>query len=236
MRWIAYLFTIVVLISCSDGVKDTKLSDFKGKEGKLEQIMKKLDKEEKGLLSKSLLRFGLLHSNDIKNGQIPDSLNHTIGELIEQQRDIEEENRIAEEKAKQERKLKEKKKTQLKNKMKKLFTVDVTDKYIHEQDYDDYIAMDLTMKNKSDKTIKGVKFKIEVTNMFGDDLGNFSFTHEEELPPKKSYSTTGLWDYNQFMDDDTRFKNTDFEKMTIVTTPMKIIFEDGTKLSLDDVL
>ena len=236
MKWIIYFFAIILIVSCSNGVKDTKLSDFKGEKGKLEKIMKKLDKEEKGLLSKSLMRFGLLHSNDIKNGEIPDSLNYTIGELIEQQQELEEEKRIAEEKAKQEQKLKEKKKSELKTKMKKIFSVDVTDKYIHEQDYQDYIAMEMKMENKSNRTIQGVKFKIEVTNMFGDDLGRFSFTHDEKISPKDSYSTTGLWDYNQFMDDDTRFKNTDFEKMTIITTPKKIIFEDGETLSLDEVL
>lgn len=229
MKFLITLLTIVIIVGCSKDIKDYKISEMNDEIR--ERVKKELTDEEQELLKGGAVVFALSMGGD--STKIAQS-NKTIGNLIEDQRKLK--NKLQKEKEEKEAKARQDSidRANLISEMNDHAMIKVLDKGYIKQGYEDYISLEYQVENKSDKTINGVKFIIEMTNMFDEDLGRYSISIDDPIKSKSNFKKTGYWDYNQFDKENKRLLNTDFDKITFNAYPYMIIFDDGKKLTLDE--
>ena len=101
-------------------------------------------------------------------------------------------------------------------------------------DYKDYIKVKLTIQNKYDKTIVGLKGKVVLCDIFGDVVWKYNFSHDDNIKPNTTIKRSSYFDYNQFMQSHIKFSNTNWKKITLKWQPTLIIFKDGSKLEQEE--
>lgn len=118
------------------------------------------------------------------------------------------------------------------------FTKQITDafglvmlsKKLGKQGFQDYMAVDVGVKNKSNKAMSGFKGTFNVTNSFGDPIINLTIVDEQELAPGAEETRTYGFDYNQFIESNKNFMGGDLAKMKVNFVPEAIHYQDGTQL------
>ncbi len=113
--------------------------------------------------------------------------------------------------------------------------VSVTDKSNLPQDadagrYSDRVELVFEVLNRTDRSVKGVQGKLTVYDLFGEIILaiNCDFTGNS-IPAGKSITVDDLgMEINQFMDEDVKFYNTDFDDLQFKYEVKNIVYEDGT--------
>lgn len=195
----------------------------------LAENVKSLSEEDKLLLTQYIIRSEMSKAF----GGDGASTGTTVGEAIDNQKqwNIKQE---AEQQAKAERAAKLKAEKDAKTaEFEKAVAVTVFDKDFVEVDWQSFINLDVDIKNNSSKEIAGLKGTINFFDKFGDLIRPFRFGDDTlDIPAGESYKGTLSWDYNQFMDEDSKFVNTSLESMKYNFEPEQILFKDGTKLDM----
>lgn len=195
----------------------------------LAEKVKSLSEEDKALLTQYIVRSEMSKAF----GGDGSSTGTTVGEAIENQKQWDM-GQQAEEQAKIERAAKLKAEKDAKTaEFEKAVSVTVFDKNFVEVDWQSFITLDIDIKNNSTKEIAGLKGSIEFFDKFGDLIISFGFGDDTlNIPAGDSFKGTLSWDYNQFMDNHSKFVNTSLEDMKYKFEPEQILFEDGTKLDI----
>ena len=102
----------------------------------------------------------------------------------------------------------------------------------HKQIFDDHFLLSFAFKNKSTTTLSGFKGVVTFSDMFDETIKEIEVSLDQSIPAGEIFSGTLTVDYNQFNDEDKKFKSTNKDKMKVSWIPLVLIFEDGTKLEM----
>jgi len=97
------------------------------------------------------------------------------------------------------------------------------------------VRLEMAFQNKSDKGIRGIKGSLIVNDIFGDRLQGVNLSYDTGIPAKGTAVYKGSVHMNQFMDNDKKFWNTDFDKLKSRFEVAMIIFDDGTEIKVPEV-
>lgn len=128
-------------------------------------------------------------------------------------------------------------KERAKDEINDILTVVYLGKRFEKADYESGIYMDsitvrFEFENKSDRAISGFKGTAEFADMFGDKIKSVKLSYDKPIAPKQKVSWHGSLDYNQFISADSKFRDTDNDKLTFNFVPETVIFADGSKLEV----
>jgi hypothetical protein len=230
MKYILAILIACSLIACGN-VKDLKFT-----KDNQNQVMEKVRKskdltgEEVGLLMAALMR------TTFSGGGLEGK---TVGKLIEEQRKMaadaeakdKEAKRLAEEAAKKE--------AQVAAELSKYIAVAPFKKSFHKanwqnQEYEDTIAIAFVFENKGNKDIKAFKGEAVFKDAFGETIKKSNLTYDEGVKSGQKKNWNGSMKYNQFMDDQRKFKDAELENMKFEWKPKAIIFADGSKIGIEN--
>lgn len=99
--------------------------------------------------------------------------------------------------------------------------------------YESYNCLYVKIQNLSSKKVIAYSGKIVAYDIFGDKIWSGSVKDDKGIKANTSSTDEWYWDYNQFSSIDDNLKNAKFSKTTFSWIPNEIIFDDGTKLTLD---
>ena len=97
----------------------------------------------------------------------------------------------------------------------------------------DTINMIIVFKNETDKDISGVKGTAIFKDMFGDQIIGIGISYDEPIKAGQVKEWDGVVDYNQFKDSHEKLVVTDTNKIDFSFVPETIIFQDGTKVTVE---
>jgi|TARA_B110001450_G_scaffold216549_1_gene210176 hypothetical protein len=140
------------------------------------------------------------------------------------------------EKEEEEKRLKleeERRRKEISLKISESITFALTKKGYSEYNYQDYITYTFTFENKSNKDILGVKGSVTFYDIFDEKIKSLSLSYDDGIKSKKTVNYRATTDYNQFMSEDKKLKDTELNKLKVVWEPEQLIFSDGEKISLN---
>lgn len=112
--------------------------------------------------------------------------------------------------------------------------LEITKKGFHKasfngSDFQDQIQMDLNFNNKTDKNIRGVQGIITFYDMFDNEIKALNIAYDKGIPAGQSKVWSSGTDYNQFIDEDTKLKDTELKDLKYKWEVKMIVYEDGSK-------
>lgn len=115
--------------------------------------------------------------------------------------------------------------------------LEITKKGFHEAsltggDFQDQIQLDLNFTNKTDKDIKGVQGIITFYDIFDKEIKTLNIAYDKGIPAGQSKVWNSGADYNQFMGEDTKLKDTELKDLKYKWEVKTIVYEDGSKENL----
>lgn len=124
--------------------------------------------------------------------------------------------------------------SQNQNKVQPKVSLEITNKGFHEADYmsGDYqtqITMDLKFTNETDKEIKGVEGVLTFFDIFDNKISATKISYDKGIPASQSKVWKSGMDFNQFMDEDIKLKNTELKDLKYKWEVSTIIYADGSK-------
>ena len=140
------------------------------------------------------------------------------------------------EKEEEEKRLKleeERRRKEISLKISESITFALTKKGYSEYNYQDYITYTFTFENKSNKDILGIKGSVTFYDIFDEKIKSLSLSYDDGIKSKKTVNYRATTDYNQFMSEDKKLKDTELNKLKVVWEPEQLIFSDGEKISLN---
>jgi hypothetical protein len=211
---ILYLSLIGILTSCS-GPLDKKYN-----EENFESDTKEI--KESGELSKddAVIMAGWIIRSKLKGEALEGK---TYNEIIKEAKDYKKEQEALAEKAKLEQEEK-------RQRLGSALTVAMYDKGYEEYSYQKYLTYSFAFENKTDKDIRAFKGSISIQDLFNTEIKSINLTIDDPIKVGETFKNVYTTDYNQFKDEDSRLKGKDMDDLTVVWTPEKIIFTDGTTL------
>lgn len=210
----------------------------------LKPVIEKLPEKDRELFAGYVVRQGLSQALGGLTGKsgagIPVGM--TVGKAIADQKKFLEE-RSAEE-AKQKAladKLKAERETAMKA-MRDLVTVTLVSKKIVEERgmsgllLDEHLSVTFGYKNNASKDISGVKGRIVVKDLFGDELSAFQVSNDDSIAAGSAITWTGARSvkYGSNTTKDRKLADLPDDKFTVVWEPQVIIFKDGTKMTITE--
>lgn len=231
-RFFIILICSMIALSCSENVKNKKISE-ETMEKDMQTIRdsKQLSDEETRMLAAHIVRSKL--GSVFGGAGLPKD--KTVGQMIDEQRKWEEEQklkeaeqkRLAEEAAKEEARLAEQ--------LRKTVDVAIYKKNFSPSDYqsgqyEDYISLGFVFKNLTDKDIRGFTGTVIFNDIFDKEISKTNLSYDEILPAGKTVRWNGQKKYNQFRDEDKKLANTELNNLKLVWMPEKVLFTDGTKI------
>lgn len=120
--------------------------------------------------------------------------------------------------------------------MRNAISVGVLQKGFHEADpsnfdYQSGFTALLQYHNVGKRTVKAFKGVIEFRDQFGERITGFKVQYEEPLAPGQEREETGQWNFNQFMGEDVKLRDTPLSRLKVTWQPQSVIFSDGATLS-----
>ncbi len=125
---------------------------------------------------------------------------------------------------------------QIKTENKKV-TIEIMSKNFHEADYmsgdyQDQITMDLKFTNTTDKEIRGVEGVLTFYDIFDNKISATKVSYDKGIPANESKVWKSGTNYNQFMDEDIKLRNTELKDLKYKWEVSTIIYTDGSKETL----
>ncbi len=106
---------------------------------------------------------------------------------------------------------------------------EVTEKSFSSKDYQDLNTFTFKFTNTTNKNIEGFEGDIVIRDLFGNVIKEAEISYDEGIKAGESLPYNAWLDYNQFMDEDVKLKQTDLSKLRFDWQVTTIIYEDGTK-------
>lgn len=100
--------------------------------------------------------------------------------------------------------------------------------------YSDKFTAKLQYHNLTNKTIVGFKGAVVFYDQFGDRVQGFRVESQDNLRPGHILEEALLYDYNQFMHEDQKLRDTPLAKLKVIWQPVRVNFADGSSLSARD--
>lgn len=91
------------------------------------------------------------------------------------------------------------------------------------------ITMDFKFTNNTGKAVKGVEGAVTYYDIFDHQIKSMNLTYDEGIPVGGSKVYHAGTDYNQFIDSDTKLKDTDLKSLKYKWVLKTIVYDDGTK-------
>lgn len=199
----------------------------------LEAAVKKLSDEDKKLLSAYAMRLTM--GQAFGGAGIPQGT--TIGSAIDTQKAWEEAQRQA--KAQQDALAAEVQKKQLESlkEMNNALTTSLlkfsyVPANINAQQYSDFFEVQIAFKNNTKDKIIGVRGVVVFKDVFGETIKRIKLSNDGDIQAGETAIYNGTIDYNQFMDDDNKLRNTDKSKLVFEWIPDIYLFDGGKKLEM----
>lgn len=217
MKSLLYILCLgVICLSCSSPLdrpykEDTLQED-------LVEIKKSISENEKEALT-AYLMLQSLTDQQMLGKTYRDLMEEAIAFRDEQEARMEEEKRLAA-KAKAEEAARIRR-------LHQALTVSMFDKGFMEYNFQDYLTYKFSFENKTEKAIQAFTGHITLNDLFDKEISSFSLTYDEGIPANSSKNWNAQTEYNRFMDKDVALKSKDLDKLKVVWTPEKILFEDG---------
>lgn len=234
----------MLLTACS-GPKDTPLPRELDKIESIKPAMEKLTPEERELAAGYIMRhtigakLGGLFGGKEGPG-IPEGM--TLGKAIEEQRKFKAD--AALEEAKQQAlkvKLQAEREAALKPMWEAITVTLVSKKLATERGYsgmvmDENLEVTFGYKNNSVKDIAGVKGRISIKDLFGDEISVFQISNDSTIKAGQSVTWTGSRSvrFSMGSNKDRKLAELPDDKFKVVWEPQAIIFADGTKLTVPE--
>jgi hypothetical protein len=95
--------------------------------------------------------------------------------------------------------------------------------------YPEQITMNLKFTNETDKDIKGVEGTLTLYDIFDNKISSTSVGYDKSIPAHQNKVWESGIDYNQFIDEDVKLKNTELENLKYKWEVQTIIYADGSK-------
>lgn len=115
-------------------------------------------------------------------------------------------------------------------KLRHYVTATVVKKGFHEYDYNSYNTVQIVLANNGEKAVRAVKGHLRVDDLFGDLIVRLEVKEDVPIEPGKQVVRWSSYDYNQFMDRDTKFRAAELDKVKITWEPEIILLSDGSEL------
>jgi len=228
-RFVLLVFVISLLLSCSNPLskvytEENFLLDMAEiKESKGEESVKLITSY---VMMQTLKTSFNDESEDVLAGKTyKELLEDAENYKIELQRKEEEEKMLALEE--------EKRKKEVSLKISESLTFALTEKGFNEYKYQEYLTFTFTFKNKTNREILGVKGIVTFFDIFDDEIKKLRLSYDEGIRGGQTINYFAQTDYNQFISEDIKLKNTDLSKLKVVWEPQQLIFNDGEKITLD---
>ncbi|NYT36642.1 hypothetical protein ERD78_07145 [Allopusillimonas soli] len=91
-------------------------------------------------------------------------------------------------------------------------------------DYDDdSVFVTISVTNRTDKVISGIKVVVTAADVFGDNLDRYGPKSEKDLAPGETIRLSGHY-------RSSRFLRANPEKVTVSAQATQIVFKDGSQL------
>jgi len=116
----------------------------------------------------------------------------------------------------------------------KKVTLEITKKGFNAADYmsgsyQDQITMSLKFTNTTDKEVRGVEGALTFYDIFDNKISATKVSYDKGIPANGSKVWESGTDYNQFMDEDIKLKNTELKDLKYKWEVSTIIYADGSK-------
>lgn len=227
---------VLLIAGCSDP-RSTPLPDDIAKMETIKPQLEKLKPEERELLTTYLMRRAM--KGTMFGAMAGSTEAKTIGEAIDNQRSFK---ASAEKQAEEEAALKAKAKAELEaaqKAMRDVVTVALVSKKLDIErgfsgmEMDRKIQITLAYKNNGAKDIAGVKGRVVVKDLFGDQLSVFAISNDDTIKAGSTVTWTGGRSIRFSMGDnkDAKFLDLADDKYQVVWEPQMIVFADGTRMA-----
>ncbi|MCC6290855.1 DUF2939 domain-containing protein [Candidatus Nomurabacteria bacterium] len=115
------------------------------------------------------------------------------------------------------------------NDLSKKVSLEITKKGFSDENYQTKNTLVLQLNNLTGKDIQGVKGSIVIKDLFGDAIKHIDISYDGGLKQGESKLYSIGVEYNQFMEEDIKLRQTALEKLQYDWEPSTIIYEDGTR-------
>lgn len=229
MKKLILIFTVVFFISCNNPM--SKVYNEEGFMLDMVEVRESKGEETAKKITAYVLQQTMkgAFNEDAEN----DLVGKTYSELLKQADELAAEMKLKEEEEKRLAEEEEKRRKKIALKISESLTFALTKKGFSEYNYSEYITYTFTFKNKTDKDIAGVKGSVTFYDMFDSKINSLSLSYDKGIKAGKTVNYRAQTDYNQFMDKDTKLKNTNLDKLKVVWEPEQLIFSDGEKIVLE---
>jgi len=95
--------------------------------------------------------------------------------------------------------------------------------------YQDAISFKMNLINTTDKAITGVEGTVTFYDIFDNEIKAISLSYDKGIPINGIKEWDGQINYNQFMDEDVKLKDTDLKNLRYKWEVKTIIYDDGSK-------
>jgi hypothetical protein len=231
MRKLAILITIISLLVACSNVKDKKFTK-DNQDQVIEKVRKSKDLtgEESGLFMAALMRYAF--SNESLDGK-------TVGQIISEQNKLSKEVEAKEKETKRLAAEAAKKEAQVAEELSKYIVAAPFKKTFHKADiysgeYRDTISIAFVFENKSPKDIKAFKGTTVFNDLFGEKIRDIQLSYDGGLKAGQKKNWYGEIEYNNFISEHRKFKDTELNNMKFEWKPQVVIFTDGSSLGPDE--
>lgn len=112
----------------------------------------------------------------------------------------------------------------------KEISVEVTDKINHKGDFSNFAEIVVTIKNDSQKEIRGLEGEIEILDMFNKQIMDSKWEYTEKpIKPGTSYVQKGKgMEVNEFISEQVKIYKTEYKDLIFKININHVLFTDGT--------
>jgi hypothetical protein len=116
----------------------------------------------------------------------------------------------------------------------KKVSLEITNKGFHEADimsgdFQSQITMDVKFTNETDKEIKGVEGVLTFYDIFDNQIFATKVSYDDGIPAHASKVWKSVIDYNEFIDEDVKLKDTELQNLKYKWEVNTIIYKDDSK-------
>lgn len=112
-----------------------------------------------------------------------------------------------------------------------MVTVEILQKGFTEELFQNQIILDIKFNNKTDKDIAGVEGTLSFYDIFENEIMSKYMGYDGGIKANESAVWKAGLDYNQFIDEDVKLKNTELKNLNYRWKLTTIVYSDGTKQS-----
>jgi hypothetical protein len=220
--------SVVFAIGCSADPHKVKITN-ENKDKLLDEIkdMKGLTVGETRMLIGYFMRQGI---GKAMGQPGPEMVGKTVGDLIKEQRDFESKAKTEEDRQNALAEEAKRREDARAAELRKAVNLTVYEKGFQKVDYQEYITIKCAFENTSGKDIRAFTGAVAFTDLFGKSIYESHLTISDPVKAGAKGTWDGSINYNQFISEESRLKNSDLKDMKVIWKPASILFADGSSI------